>query len=393
MQKHFARKSLETVKMYRCQHCGGSLKFGPDDIIYTCPYCSYTAIIDGVSIKDHPYCPSITPKAVQKMVREFLHARAHAQLGYIPSDLAEEVEIVESRVVYIPFWRVPIEAETKYRGQIVLEIKGKSGKRYIPIGRKISDRKDVYILARRFASFYGLEELKEGLGRPVSWQTLNLAQAKKEGETFLNAEISEEEAYIAAKNSIEDTHRSQAEKGVAEIPNTLLHYWLGRANEKKKKDQDLFDIFSSSPDVAEKLSKKGVKVKATELLDCLTTVKTKRATYLHVPLFIVRYRYKGKLYKVALDGADGIVLKAELPLALLGRLGHLVLAFFSVIGAGVVAEVGLQLVLLFLSSGEADLEGLLAIGGIFVLLTLFLSYAAFRFFDKIFQLQHEYQRR
>lgn len=389
MQKNFVRKPLETVKMYRCQHCGGSLKFGPDDIIYTCPYCSYTAIIDGLTIKDHHYCPSITPEAAQERVREFLHACAHAQFGYIPPDLAEKTEIMESRIVYIPFWRVPIEAETKYRGQIVLEIKGKSGKRYIPISRKISDRKDVYILARRFASFYGLEELKERLGRPVSWQTVNLAQAKKERETFLNAEISEEEAYIAAKNSIEDTHRSQAEKGVA-IPNTLFHYWLKRAN--KKKDQDLLDIFRED-DVASALSKKKAKVKASELFDCLTTAKTKRATYLHVPLFIVRYRYKDKLYKVALDGTDGIVLKAELPLALLGRLGHLVLAFFSVIGAGVVAETGFHLFLLYISSGEAELEGLLAVGGIFVILTLILLYAAFRFFNKIFQAQHEYQRR
>jgi len=326
----------EVGKAHRCAHCGGALKFGADDIVCTCPYCGYTSEIDGEPIEDHYYYPSVSEETVKKRVMEFI-ARSNVK----------NVDITEVKVVYIPFWRFQVSAVTKYKGYIVDKgSKDQKYRLYLPVESSSSYSGGVFILARRFAAFYGLDKLKTQLRQPLLTERLfNFEEIKSEAKAFLNAEISAEEARAITKSAIEDEQRHEAEKV------------------------------------------------ATDIVDCATETRLGQISYWHVPLYMVRYSYRGKLFKIALDGRDGTLLLGELPTTLVGSLSNLVLSFSYVIASAILGGIGPPLFLILLGTEPSEGgEYIFVVFGFCLLLAFVLLTLALSSLRKFFSVQLEYRR-
>lgn len=326
----------EVGKAHRCAHCGGPLKFGADDIVYTCPYCGYTSEIDGEPIEDHCYYSSVSEETVKKNVTELLARRK-----------VEKAEIIETKVVYLPFWCIQTNALTKYKGYMVSRVETDHKKQlYLPLDESSSYSGGMFVLARRSAAFYGLEKLKTRLGlSSLTAKPFSFEEVRNEIKSFLNAEINGEEAHVMAKSAIEDEHRREAE------------------------------------------------ILAKDIVDCRTEVTFGQASYLHVPLYMIRYCCKGKLFKIALDGRDGTLLLGEMPMTFFASFSNLVMSFSFVIASAILGAIGPPLILVLLGTEtEGGVELILVVGVCCLFFAFLFLKLALDSLRKFFNVQIEYGR-
>jgi len=187
---------------------------------------------------------------VEDLVKDWMRS------GFLkPGDLAKSSKILEKELVYLPFWVIPIEAVSIYRGvferltpPVVKE--GKVEKKY-----------NWLVLARK-ATEFPAREYDVPLEGKIPYDFRKIESFAK----VLNSEMDGAEAVELAKQQIENHHGFLVQQEVDKIVELKTDFEVGDS------------------------------------------------VYLHAPVWFVVYEYRRGRYRVFLDGATGTVIKGDIPL-------------------------------------------------------------------------------
>ena len=236
----------------KCSHCGAPVEFKPGEIVATCKYCGFTTVIETGQAFTFEHS-LILNKFDQKSVEDPIHAWMTG--GFLkPGDLSKKSKLIEKDLVYLPFWIVTVEAKSTYKG--IFE-------RIAPAIVKegtISKEYDWLVLARE-ASGFPTHEYAVPLEGKIPYDFRKIEGFAK----LLNSEIDRDTALEMAKQQIDERHRFLLQQDVDRI------------------------------------------------IDIKTEVVPKQIVYLHAPIWLIKYEYKGKTYQLIIEGTAGNALKGDIP--------------------------------------------------------------------------------
>jgi DNA-directed RNA polymerase subunit RPC12/RpoP len=250
---------MSIVQEIRCSNCGAPIKFNPGEILATCQYCGFTAVIETgetFTFEHSMILNQFDPVQVEKPLRDWMRS------GFVkPGDLARSSKILEKNLMYLPFWIVHVNVISEYKG--VFE------RLTPPIVKegKIEKEYNWLVLARK-ATQFPTREYDVPLEGKISYDFRRIEEFAK----VLNSEVSKEDAVEIAKQEIGELHQFLAKEFVDKIV-------------------EMKNDFSVS-----------------------------ETLYLHAPVWFIVYEYKGQRYNIFLDGATGAVIKGDIPATKLGIL-------------------------------------------------------------------------
>jgi len=243
---------MSVVGEIKCPHCTAPLAYAPGEVLFTCRYCGYTGYID-LSVQFRLAHSILPPRLGSQEVAGIVEK--WMETGFAkPRDLAKKASVVEQRYLLVPFWLIPVKATTTYRGLLV-----RLGPQIEKSG-EVEGTYDWFIVARS-----GVKVPGRIFDLPVSERVpFNLSNLPAGVET-LNAELDAEEAKERAKQQIELFHIERAKESVDRFVEHKTDYEFGEP------------------------------------------------TYVHVPLWFIRYEYHNASYEIIVDGHAGRILLGELP--------------------------------------------------------------------------------
>jgi hypothetical protein len=242
----------DIVSEIKCRNCGAPLTINPGEIVSTCRYCGYTAVVGA----DEPFqlehsliLNNNNAASIENALRDWMRE------GFMkPGDLAKKSKILTLELRYLPFWLVPMDATSLYEG--VLERVSPPSPRKGVIDRDY----DWLVLGRKGAQFPTRDYTVPDTGKiPFDFKRID------SGAKFLNSEMTSEEAVQHARDEVEANQRFLA-----------------------KQEVDQITSFN-------------------------TNFKVDKPTYIHAPIWFSTYEYKGRSYNALLDGSSGTVLRADIP--------------------------------------------------------------------------------
>jgi DNA-directed RNA polymerase subunit RPC12/RpoP len=248
---------------YRCEMCNAPYPLGADDVISTCPYCGYTFTVGGSEMKEHLLLSNkLTPDEVKEVVADWIRFAASKSVG---TRFTREIEIGTPSLQWIPTFRVNAKCDTYHFGA---DQKGSgNSKRWEKVEARDSTQTTEWVLARRHAATFGIQELIESLDDSGA-QAFDIKLTDQ--ASVLNSEIGEDDAPVRARH--------------------------------QKSERDRADLND----------------KVTKLLDYRLDMKADACTYVHAPYWLVRYEHRGGTFRVAVSGATGKVVLGELPVTKIG---------------------------------------------------------------------------
>ena len=243
---------MSVVEEIRCSNCGAPIQFNPGEIVATCRYCGFTQVIETgqAFVLEHSLIVNVyDPDQTENLVRNWMRG------GFLkPGDMARTSKIAEKTLMYLPFWVVPVNATSTYKGIFerltpAVEKEGKIEKEYnwLVLGRKATD--------------FPTREYEVPLESKIQYDFKKIENYAK----VLNSEIEKEDAVEIAKQQIEDSHRFLIQQDVDKI------------------------------------------------IEVKTDFTVKDAVYLHAPIWFIVYEYKHERYRIVLDGSTGSVIKGDIP--------------------------------------------------------------------------------
>jgi DNA-directed RNA polymerase subunit RPC12/RpoP len=243
---------MSIVNEISCSHCGAPISFEPGEIIATCKYCGYTIVIETGSPFNFEHSMLLNhydPTQIEEPIKSWMRS------GFLkPSDLTRKSKMIEKELNYLPFWIITVEVTTTYKG--IFE-------RIAPPVTKdgsIQKEYDWLVLARK-ATEFPTREYQVPLKGKIPYDFRKIEGFAK----TLNSEVDKDEAEEQAKQEIEE-----------------LHHYLAQ--------QDI-----------------------DKIIEIKSEMKVEQAIYLHAPIWLIKYEYKGKNYQLWMDGATGTVIKGDIP--------------------------------------------------------------------------------
>jgi hypothetical protein len=311
-----ATKPIETMTALKCQSCNAPLAVSPDDVLVVCAYCGFTSTVEGEKIENHFVLePTMDAGEVRDKITQWVGRGGKARM-------------TEAHLRFVPFWVESMHAFTSYQGykkhqetEYYTDSQGKRRSRtkieYEPIQGQFDENRSVNVLCRRGATFYSLGELDKALHvtkraiQPFDYNAITAVESKP---LFLNSELTDGDAYEIAETIVAQDHRSRADS------------------------------------------------KATEIWDCHSRINKTGSYLLHVPHWLVRYRFGSETYRVGIDGHTKKVLKGEVPISSSFR-GAM---FFLSIVALLIGTVGTYFVAQLLSPDYSFFSLVLVIVGLII---------------------------
>lgn len=243
---------MAVVDEIKCPHCGAPIEFRPGEILATCKYCGFTAVIETGKTFEYDHSLLLNgfdQTRIEEPIRNWMRE------GFLkPQDLAKKAKVSEKNLIYLPFWVVSVEAESSYKGvfERISPAVVKEG--------KIQKDYDWLVLARKVSDF-PTRDYNVPLEGKIPYDFRRIEGFAK----VFNSEIDKDEAVELAKEQIDAQHR-----------------------------------FLSQQDI-------------DKIIDMKTDIKLKQVVYLHAPVWFVKYEYKGESYQMLVDGATGTVIKGGIP--------------------------------------------------------------------------------
>lgn len=243
---------MSIIQKITCAHCGAPIQFKPGEIVTTCRYCGFTQVIETgrpFTFEHSMFLNKFNSDQVEEIVREWMRT------GFTkPGNLGRASKIAEKSLVYVPFWVLEVEAVSSYKG--VFE------RLTPPVVKdgKIKKRYDWLVLARK-ATEFPTRDYDVPLEGKIPYDFRKIEDFAK----VLNSEIERGEAVNKAEEQIEAHHRFLAKQEVDKI------------------------------------------------MEMHSDFKFHSAVYLHAPIWFVVYEYNEKGYRIILDGANGTVIKGDIP--------------------------------------------------------------------------------
>jgi hypothetical protein len=257
------------MEALKCAQCGAPLSVSPDDAILTCSFCGFTATLEGERIANHFILPPACNAAeVREKVQSWVGRGGKAM-------------VTEAGLRFVPYWVESLQASTQYEGykqthetEHYTDSKGQRQSRtitlYEPVRGAFSEDRSLNVLCRRGAAFYSQGELDKALQvskksvTPFDFKQVTAVESKP---LFLNSELVDADAYEIAETMVSEEHRRRAEST------------------------------------------------ATKIWDCHSQINKTGSFLLHVPHWLVRYRFGTETYRVGIDGFTKNILKGEVPVS------------------------------------------------------------------------------
>src|SRR5213594_285503 len=215
------------VSEIRCKNCGAPLDLHPGELLSTCRYCGYTAVVGADStfqLQHSLILNQHNAASTTDILQDWMRS------GFMkPGDLAKKSNITMLELRYLPFWLVPLTATSNYEG--VLE-------RISPPSQRkgtIENSYDWLVLGRKAAEF-PTRDYKVPVEGKIPFDYSKVEASAK----FLNSEIENTEAIAHAKDEVEQHHQFLAKQEVDRLTNfsttfkveaaTYLHAHYGLHN-------------------------------------------------------------------------------------------------------------------------------------------------------------------
>jgi hypothetical protein len=243
---------MSIVDKINCPHCGAPVPFEPGEILATCKYCGFTAVIETGTVFTFEHSMLLNefdPVKIEESIRSWMGS------GFLkPPDLERKSKTLEKQLIYLPFWVVSAEVTTTYKGifERIAPAITKEG--------KLEKSYDWLVLARK-ATEFPTRAYDVPLEGKIAYDFRRIEAFAK----VLNSEIRKDEAAVLAKQQIEEHHR----------------YLL-------KQDVD-------------------------RIIEMDSEVKVEQTVYLHAPVWFIKYEYKREIYQLLIDGATGTAIKGDIP--------------------------------------------------------------------------------
>ncbi len=268
----------KSPQLLNCPHCNAPVEYVLGDTLFTCRYCGYAfSWIKEGEFKEiaHGKHFMLINNYSQTQMRDLVID--WMRKGFFKAgDLAEKSEITEMTLKFVPIWLVNVRADTVYTGKKRIETT-QTTTRHRPDGTPIvethrrvqwidksgdfSDIEDWKILAVRGMTF-PVEKVELQVAGKTPFDIKNISPGAK----LINGDVDEELAKREAEAGIRNMHARRARSQV------------------------------------------------DELLSINTNVQVGEAQLLTVPLWLVQYRYEGKLYPVIAEGASGRIIEGKSPM-------------------------------------------------------------------------------
>ena len=243
---------MAVAQEIRCSHCGAPVEFQPGELTATCKYCGFTTVVEtaqAFTFEHSLLLNTFDQTQIDKPIKDWM------QSGFMkPGDLTRKAKIREKQLVYLPFWVISVVAKSKYKG--IFE-------RIAPaiVKEGTIEKEYNWLVLAREATEFPTREYDVPLEGKIPYDFRKIEGFAK----ILNSEIEKDEALELAKQQIEASQRF------------LL-----------KQDVD-------------------------KIVDLSTEFNVKQMVYLHAPIWFIKYEYRGESYKLLVDGATGMVVKADIP--------------------------------------------------------------------------------
>jgi predicted RNA-binding Zn-ribbon protein involved in translation (DUF1610 family) len=107
-------------KHFQCRNCGAEVATEPNYRSYVCPFCDSTYVIElppdqtGRQLPEFVIGFAMTPEQAQEHFKRWLRDNS----WFRPGDLATASILDKMKGVYLPFWSFAMLAESQWRGQI-----------------------------------------------------------------------------------------------------------------------------------------------------------------------------------------------------------------------------------------------------------------------------------
>ncbi len=107
-------------KHIRCENCGAEIKTDPDQRSYTCPFCDSTYVVELAEAETGRQPPefvigfAVTRQQAQERFRQWLASNS----WFRPGDLKSARIAEKLRGVYLPFWAFSMLAQSRWSGSI-----------------------------------------------------------------------------------------------------------------------------------------------------------------------------------------------------------------------------------------------------------------------------------
>jgi DNA-directed RNA polymerase subunit RPC12/RpoP len=250
---------MAIAQSIRCSNCGAPVEFQPGELVATCKYCGFTIVIETgqAFVFEHSLLLNHYDQTqIEKPIRDWMVS------GFMkPGDLARKSKITEKELVYLPFWVVSITVNSTYKG--VFERVAP------PVVKEGTIEKEYnWLVLAREASTFPTREYDVPLEGKIPYDFRKIEGFAK----IFNSEIEREEALELAEQQIDAHHRFLLEQDVDKI------------------------------------------------IDMKNDFNVKSMVYLHAPVWFIKYEYHGNTYQLIIDGAQGMVLKGDIPPAKFGLL-------------------------------------------------------------------------
>ena len=277
------QETPQELVQYRCKKCNAPYPLGADDVIATCPYCGYTFLVGGSEMAKHMILPSrLDEKSVRKSVTKWLKLASSKSVG---KGIMKGIDLETPTLQWIPVFRVLADFEIHYLGAKQEKLDHK--KTWIKIEETNSGETDEWVLARRHAATFGVEEFIESLSDDTA-KPFKIGMT--ESAPVLNSEIDEGNANPRAR--------------------------------QRKKTRDRAEL----------------QERMDHLFDYRLKMNAKDCTYMHVPYWLVRYTYKKGTFRVAVSGVTGKVVLGELPVTKLYRAKRWVTSLVMLIASALLMQ-------------------------------------------------------
>jgi hypothetical protein len=257
--------------------------------------------VDGGEMKTHLLLINkLEKEGVEKTVLDWIRFAASKSVG---KGVTKDIELGEPVLQWIPMFRVEASAETYHFGAEE-EGSGKD-KHWVKVEGRDSAKITEWVLARRYAATFGIQEFIESLEeRETKKFDINLTAKAP----VLNAEISDTDAPVRAKHQ-------KSERDRAEL------------NEKVDK-----------------------------LFDYRLEMETEDCNYVHAPYWLIRYEYRGGTFRVAVSGASGKVVLGELPVTKTYRVKKWFTSIFMLVAGALLIQGTPYITIAILTADSSDGE-------------------------------------
>lgn len=275
-----------------CSRCGGPISPSQEDLIVTCRYCGFTISLGTrEELRNHSMLENSlrTQQAVEA-------AQKFMDKGIFRSGVAQDSQITQVKLKYLPFWAFSVSTNTSYSGVTGAGLAGE----FNQVQNAFSDKR-----ASRLSKFGSL--LKAGASAYIESQnrnrnprTVSLSFSSHYTWPILarHSMIREINYYdVPAVRKIPfDTGRIPSD---AEFLNT--EYQKEEAKQKVKAE-----VEARERDIA--------CGKVDTLQSCSTNVIIGEGELIHAPVWFVHYCLKGENYTILVDGSEGKILGGGKPL-------------------------------------------------------------------------------